>query len=420
MEFNPLDEESLGHCRGILDGKYKIFATVGRGQFAKVKLGQATDSLEWYAIKMMKEHQVNSQEKLSYFMNEVRLLSQCCLPSIVEIISVSISGIYSKASGGKKPAVYYVMRYAKYGDIFRHVRETGRFPEVLARTFFVQLIQGLEFLHSIGIAHRDIKPENLLLDDSMNIALADFGSAAKCRTAANKVVEFDSAVIVGSQEYNAPEINMDKFYRGDKADIFSAAICLFVMVVGNIPFRLASCSDPYFQLLSQKDKSAYWSIYGSVPITTEFKDFFEKLTNQNVDDRLDIAQVKEHPWIKGKIYTHPELVEAMKERIQLYSKITRAEYEEKVEKAKHTIKKPPLPLIDMPLLYKFSDPFIQSCLAECVEINSHLNKQRECKLSEAKKDSSSDDQINSNSDDNNEDLDELSLETEKAHLQARK
>lgn len=108
----------------------------------------------------------------------------------------------------------------------------------------------------------------------MNIALADFGSAAKCRTAANKVVEFDSAVIVGSQEYNAPEINMDKFYKGDKADIFSAAICLFVMVVGNIPFRLASCSDPYFQLLSQKDKSAYWSIYGSVPITTEFKGIF--------------------------------------------------------------------------------------------------------------------------------------------------
>lgn len=108
----------------------------------RVKLGQAMDSLEWYAIKMMKEHQVNSQEKLSYFMNEVRLLSQCCLPSIVEIISVSISGIYSKVSGGKKPAVYYVMRYAKYGDIFRHVRETGRFPEVLARTFFVQLIQG--------------------------------------------------------------------------------------------------------------------------------------------------------------------------------------------------------------------------------------------------------------------------------------
>lgn len=129
-------------------------------------------------------------------------------------------------------------------------------------------------MHSKGIAHRDIKPENLLLTNEMELVIADFGSAARYLSEENKASEFDSSIIVGSQEYNAPEINMDKHYCGDKADIFSAAVCLFVMVVGNIPFRIASSSDPYFKLLSKKDKSDYWAIYSSVPISAEFKGTF--------------------------------------------------------------------------------------------------------------------------------------------------
>ena len=133
---------------------------------------------------------------------------------------------------------------------------------------------GLEFLHSKGIAHRDIKPENLLLDSDLNLVIADFGSAARYKNEENKTTEFDSTIIVGSQEYNAPEINMEKSYRGEKADIFSSAVCLFVMVLGNTPFRIASNCDPYFKELSRKDKSGYWVIYSSVPVSPEFKGIF--------------------------------------------------------------------------------------------------------------------------------------------------
>jgi len=100
------------------------------------------DSMEWYAVKIMKEQQVNTIEKLSYFMNEVRLLSECTHKNVVQIISTSISGTIVKPSGIKKSAVYYVMSYARYGEIFKLVRETGRFSEIQARTFFQQLIDG--------------------------------------------------------------------------------------------------------------------------------------------------------------------------------------------------------------------------------------------------------------------------------------
>ena len=129
-------------------------------------------------------------------------------------------------------------------------------------------------MHTKGIAHRDIKPENLLLGNDMDLIIADFGSAARFISEENKILEFDSSIIIGSREYNAPEINMNKCYYGDKADIFSAAVCLFVMVVGNIPFRIASYSDPYFKLLTKKDKKDYWTIYSSVSTSSEFKGSF--------------------------------------------------------------------------------------------------------------------------------------------------
>lgn len=114
----------------------------------------------------------------------------------------------------------------------------------------------------------------MLLDSNLNLVIADFGSSARYFTEENKITEFDSNIIVGSQEYNAPEINMDKSYRGEKADIFSTAICLFVMTLGNTPFRIASNCDPYFKELSKKDKSNYWAIYSSIPISLEFKGIF--------------------------------------------------------------------------------------------------------------------------------------------------
>lgn len=111
-----------------------------------MKLGQAIDTGDWYAIKIMKEHQVNTQEKMVYFMNEIRLLSQSYQKHIVEIIAASVSGTLIKARGEKRSAVYYVMSYARYGEIYRLIKETGRLTEIQARSLFTQLLHGISEL----------------------------------------------------------------------------------------------------------------------------------------------------------------------------------------------------------------------------------------------------------------------------------
>jgi SNF-related kinase/serine kinase len=69
------------------------------------------------------------------------------------------------------------MKLAEYGELFRFIEHTDRFTERLARTIFSQLILGLDYLHSHGVAHRDIKPENLLIDKKFRLIIADLGFA---------------------------------------------------------------------------------------------------------------------------------------------------------------------------------------------------------------------------------------------------
>lgn len=72
---------------------------------------------------------------------------------------------------------YIVLEYASGGELFDRIEPDFGMNMSLAHRYFVQLINGVEYLHSKGIVHRDLKPENLLLNDADQIKIADFGLA---------------------------------------------------------------------------------------------------------------------------------------------------------------------------------------------------------------------------------------------------
>ncbi len=107
----------------------------------------------------------------------------------------------------------------------------GRLPEPRARRFFQQIISGIEYSHKLKIVHRDLKPENVLLDDGLNVKIADFGLS-------NEISDGDFlSTSCGSPNYAAPEVIRGGVYAGPEIDVWSSGVILYVMLCGRLPFE---------------------------------------------------------------------------------------------------------------------------------------------------------------------------------------
>ncbi|KAF6773710.1 hypothetical protein AHF37_06092 [Paragonimus kellicotti] len=159
-------------------GKYKLIRTLGRGNFAKVKLAEHVSTGQQVAVKLTKvEPRGQDYEMLNH-------------PNIVRLYEVIESDRH----------VYLVMEYAPNGEVFDYLVTNGRMKEKEARARFRQLVSAVEYCHCKKIVHRDLKAENLLLDKDYNVKLADFGFS-NFYDGENKLDTF-----CGSPPYAAPEL----------------------------------------------------------------------------------------------------------------------------------------------------------------------------------------------------------------------
>lgn len=126
--------------------------------------------------------------------------------------------------------IIIVLEYAG-GELFNYIVANGRMPEPQARRFFQQLISGIEYSHRLKIVHRDLKPENVLLDDDLNVKIADFGLS-------NEIKDGDFLkTSCGSPNYAAPEVIRGGLYTGPEIDVWSCGVILYVMLCGRLPFE---------------------------------------------------------------------------------------------------------------------------------------------------------------------------------------
>ena len=88
-----------------------------------------------------------------------------------------------------------------------------------------------------------------------------------------------------------------------KADLFSSAATLFLMVMRCPPFRKAHPKDPFFKRLCNQDKKMFWSIFKGIPCSNEFKDLFEKLSRKEPEERLSMSEIMTHKWLEGEKLT---------------------------------------------------------------------------------------------------------------------
>ncbi|KAL7613577.1 hypothetical protein Lser_V15G05435 [Lactuca serriola] len=206
------EEDSENGCKvktiGLED--FEVMKVVGQGAFGKVYQVRKRDSLEIYAMKVVRKDKIVEKNHVEYMKAERDILTKIVHPFIVQL----------RYSFQTKYRLYLVLDFVNGGHLFFQLYHHGLFREDLARIYAAEIVSAVSHLHANGIMHRDLKPENILLDVDGHALLTDFGLAK----------EFDenarSNSLCGTVEYMSPEIILGKgHYKA--ADWWSVGILLF-------------------------------------------------------------------------------------------------------------------------------------------------------------------------------------------------
>ncbi|XP_019797468.1 serine/threonine-protein kinase SIK2 isoform X1 [Tursiops truncatus] len=254
-------------------GFYEIEGTLGKGNFAVVKLGRHRITRTEVAIKIIDKSQLDAVN-LEKIYREVQIMKMLDHPHIIKLYQVMET----------KSMLYLVTEYAKNGEIFDYLANHGRLNESEARRKFWQILSAVDYCHGRKIVHRDLKAENLLLDNNMNIKIADFGFGNFFKS--GELL----ATWCGSPPYAAPEVFEGQQYEGPQLDIWSMGVVLYVLVCGALPF-----DGPTLPILRQRVLEGRFRI--PYFMSEDCEHLIRRMLVLDPSKRLTIAQIKEHKWM---------------------------------------------------------------------------------------------------------------------------
>ena len=176
------------------------------------------------------------------------------------------------------------MEYLEHGELLKYITnlidgENIGFRENFGSLIFSKLLDDLEAIHNLNICHRDIKLNNFVLgENGYVLKYIDFGMATE-----NKGVLKN---YLGTPFYVAPEILLKKPYYGKSEDIFLLGITLFILVTGNLPFKIALRTDSLY--LEKK----------YIELSPSFMKLFDNMIAFDYTQRTSINEIRQSKWIK--------------------------------------------------------------------------------------------------------------------------
>ncbi|XP_032828237.2 NUAK family SNF1-like kinase 1 [Petromyzon marinus] len=203
-----------------LKHRYELEETLGRGTYGKVKRAVERATGRKVAIKFISKERIKNEKDMCQIRREIEIMSSLHHPHIVSIFEVFEN----------KDKMVIVMELASHGELFDYLNAHRPLRETEARRLFRQIVSAVHHCHKSGVVHRDLKLENILLDESGNIKIADFGLS--------NLYAHDRylSTFCGSPLYASPEIINGRPYRGPEVDSWALGVLLYAIVYGAMPF----------------------------------------------------------------------------------------------------------------------------------------------------------------------------------------
>ncbi|KAG2272367.1 hypothetical protein Bca52824_066922 [Brassica carinata] len=276
---------------------FELDKIYGVGSYSKVVRATKKKDGGVYALKIMDKKFITKENKTAYVKLERIVLDQLDHPGIVKLFFTFQDNF----------SLYMALESCEGGELFDQITRKGCLSEVEARFYGAEVVDALEYIHTMGLIHRDIKPENLLLTSDGHIKIADFGSVKPMQDSQitllpNAASDDKACTFVGTAAYVPPEVlNSSPATFGN--DLWALGCTLYQMLSGTSPFKDAS-EWLIFQRIIARD--------------LKFPNHFSEAARDLIDRLLDTdpsrrpgagpegyASLKRHPFFKGVDWKKP-------------------------------------------------------------------------------------------------------------------
>ncbi|KAJ9436901.1 CBL-interacting protein kinase 23, partial [Diplonema papillatum] len=270
--------------------RYVLGKQLGKGAYGVVVEATVIETGDKVAIKRIAKDWLAKEgeagDKRLY--REVAIMGALQHPNLANLREL----LYEKKSN----EMWIVLELVKGAELMKKIcqAERGRLNEKEARSYFQQLVVGLNYVHVQGMVHRDLKPENILVTDEGVCKITDFGLSNIQNTDTQGKVpsNMNMQTCCGTPYYVAPEVFTKKGgYSGFTADVWSLGIILYVMLVGDLPFTASELRT----LLRRISKGEY-SIPDGIDISEDATDLIKKMLNPKSKTRIKLGEIAVHPW----------------------------------------------------------------------------------------------------------------------------
>eukprot|EP01118_Nematostelium_gracile_P015405 TRINITY_DN6167_c0_g1_i1.p1 TRINITY_DN6167_c0_g1~~TRINITY_DN6167_c0_g1_i1.p1 ORF type:complete len:284 (+),score=57.22 TRINITY_DN6167_c0_g1_i1:134-985(+) len=205
---------------------YRIGEILGEGCSGKVKEAFDTKNKRVCAVKILRKQLIHKPAGEDNYEKEIEVLRKLNHNNCLKIFDYFVND----------EKLYIVFERVNGGSL-KHLCDHApnkRLPLSQARSFFSQLVDALEYLHSLNIFHRDLKLDNLLITTEGVLKVSDFGAALYLK---DRVCPPGESKCKGSPAFQPPEIlSPEPVFSGAKIDIWAAGIALYMMTTGSYPF----------------------------------------------------------------------------------------------------------------------------------------------------------------------------------------